>query len=969
MSLSLLRKLSRRPLPTISKGPSSDYLTPAPDIAWERVGPHGSGAQTLFPELEQMYWDGVKNELEVILLTLKRWQEAEYSSVSVDDELDDFVHGFDTFIDQVSQERKEFADRYDDRKKNWKWAESTGYFDALCEQAKDMAAERTSSSMKAEVRDKIENENISSDRLERRARMLLQGAAFLDLEKVIEHRPPVDGTNFSQRPAPPQLTLNGYNKNWIPEFSPLQCSSCRKPIHGSMFKKSGDSSNICEDCYWSSHYGDPSYAKVYKHCILRKAVDSQASHRICRCPGVSHYDDKGNAYDIFPMEKEGKDPHIKRTGPGGLQCGLLELGEHVAEAKYQGMEGRFSQKKHPQKLSDIRRQIAEGQARAKQKEQKSKRPSRQSPSEHTSTAGSNPITVDKEAQEDLPFYLKRDTENPFGNVHMALRIGPLVIENGVAHTKGGALITTRKPPNMQFRHEISGTRSLTLSGDHSIRTLWSQTRPTEKSKRYKCMMKQVVGVPFCGLYKPELENEIIRELVSASKQRFDDPALPEKEQRRVLDETLQQILYKIIELMGSQAKTYLTSIASRLLDPSVNLGWNARTNNCQSFCDSLIDTNLFGALIDQNRSPRDPNKEIAPPLYLISFVCRPAGYMKRVIKSKFDVPNGLTEEYLLKYRYGRYHDADIIDTLQEYWHDWGAFNKTPYPFQDLFPWDCTEAYGKYPVKCGEFNIAKHIWAFPFDSWSIISLHLQRDRCLYPHTELPGATSQPLSDQEWMRNRLTVLTAQSTLIRAAAAMVQNPTLRATTSWLHKQNDPHLDRLKLGGIHRAQPFSHSFDHGVYHQYFIADWAHLKYEDQLSEYELLRDERMKMPDPETPAFKSPANKPNGNPHNGGGGGGGGRGGSTGISQTNTPAGAEFAFYVEFSYPGAGFTDNAGAATCVSNCGAGCGSTSGDCSGGCSGGSGGGGGGGCSGHGPSGGTGGPGCGSCGGGGSGGGG
>lgn len=465
------------------------------------------------------------------------------------------------------------------------------------------------------------------------------------------------------------------------------------------------------------------------------------------------------------------------------------------------------------------------------------------------------------------------------------------------------------------------------------------------------MMKQVVGVPFSGLYKPELENEIIRDLVSASKRGFDGLDLPSKEQRRVLDEALQQLLEKIIDLMGSQVKVYLTSIASRLLDPSVNLGWDATKNNCQDFCDALIDKSLFGALVDQNRSPINSEKGITPPLYLMSFVCRPAGYMKRLIKSKFDVPKGLTEEYLLKYQYGRHDDSDILDTLQEYWYDWGAFNKPLYPFQDLFPWDCTEAYGKYPVKCGDCNIAKHVWAFPFDSWSMISLHLARDRYMYAPTTAPGAIPQNLSDQEWMRNRLTVLTAQSALIRAATAMAQSQMFRATTKWLHTQPDPHLDRLKLGGIHRAQPFSHCFEHGAYHRYFIADWAHLKCEDQIAAYERLRNGRMKMPDFE------------GSKAGGSGPGGSGPSGYDGQSfwddstrnRSYQPSfgtnRAEVSFYVEVGTKDAGFADSTGAPGCGSNCGAaGCGSScggagGGGCGGGGSGGGGGGGGGGCGG------------------------
>lgn len=58
----------------------------------------------------------------------------------------------------------------------------------------------------------------------------------------------------------------------------------------------------------------------------------------------------------------------------------------------------------------------------------------------------------------------------------------------------------------------------------------------------------------------------------------------------------------------------------------------------------------------------------ASSLYLMSFVCPQEGYVNPRVRTKFDVPSGLTEEYLLKFRYGRY-EADIIDTLQEYWHD------------------------------------------------------------------------------------------------------------------------------------------------------------------------------------------------------------------------------------------------------------------------------------------------------------
>ena len=80
-------------------------------------------------------------------------------------------------------------------------------------------------------------------------------------------------------------------------------------------------------------------------------------------------------------------------------------------------------------------------------------------------------------------------------------------------------------------------------------------------------------------------------------------------------------------------------------------------------------------------------------------------------------------------------------------------------------------FGRYPVPCGDCNFAKHVWAFPFDSWSIVSLHLTRDRCNYP----PGDKT-PMTDTVWIRNRLLVLSAQEKLTLAAVGMARNASFR-------------------------------------------------------------------------------------------------------------------------------------------------------------------------------------------------
>lgn len=352
-------------------------------------------------------------------------------------------------------------------------------------------------------------------------------------------------------------------------------------------------------------------------------------------------------------------------------------------------------------------------------------------------------------------------------------------------------------------------------------------------------MKQVAGGAFCGLFDEHIEDDLVEALLAESQQP-EKPGLGVARNTKRFDESIERLVRKLKRYLGSRVKVYLESIVRKLLDPQISVRWDVFSNNCQDFCNNLIDMELFNPLVAQ---PTQGTKVTSGPLYLMSFVCRSGSYERETVKSKYDVPNGLTEEYLLKFRYGRHDESNIIDTLQEYWHDWGAFGAGIYRHQNLFPWDCTEAYRRYPVKCNTCNISKHVWAFPFDSWSIIALHLATDRYHYPPTdrENPG----PMSDLEWTRNRLTVLLAQDALLTAARHMVASPLFREATQWLHEQRNPKLDRLKLGGIHRAQPFSHHFEKGVYHHYFVAEWAHLKRDQQIKAYELLRDGRMKKKD----------------------------------------------------------------------------------------------------------------------------
>lgn len=572
---------------------------------------------------------------------------------------------------------------------------------------------------------------------------------------------------------------------------------------------------ICQDCQHEGQHSNYRLAKLYKHCVLAESIDPTTSRQICQCGSIARIDVDGNPRSLFPVECS--DKHRASTN-GAVQCGLLTLGDLVAEAKYEAIQLKMNERSLDQ----------ERQQHEAKKREKEERVLKDKNYELISTETIN----EKEAEADIPFFIRSITDRyPFGNVHMALQMGPVLFENGVEHTQGGALVTSRDPPIWQG--DLAGSKYIgySLALDAKRELHW-QNRDRHP-KRYKTSLKQVVGGLFSGHDQPNLENEIIDLVIAAS-----TLALPNSGDHVLLREAFwKQILGPIVDklqnLMQTRTDTMLASVTEKLLDPSTNLKWDKRTNNCQNFCSNILNSQLYGGFL--SREPSNPLE--CRPLYLLSFVCRPGSYTReRNIQTKFDIPSGLCEEYLLKHRYGLHVDSDIIDSLHEYWFDWGAFGGPLYKHQHLFPWDCTEAYGRSATSCNDCNIYKHVWSFPFDSWSLSTLHLTRPRLLYPDVT---------SKHDWMRNRHEVLLAQDVLNRVAKVMASSTKFQQATAWLTDHPDLRIDRLKLGGIHRAQPFSHQYEEGQYHEYFIAQWAHLQRQDQISMYEEIREARRLLPD----------------------------------------------------------------------------------------------------------------------------
>ncbi|KAL2130159.1 hypothetical protein VTI74DRAFT_6814 [Chaetomium olivicolor] len=214
--MSRLKSITAAIIASSSSSPS--YITPGPDAPWTRLG-NDKDPQTLRTELEKLYWEGARAELENIIRTLQAWQQQVFASVSVPDETDDFIHGFDTFIDHVSQGAREFAIRYGQTK----LGNSTSYETALRASVEDRKVENVGKKLKSSVR-RSANGLPKLEGMEQQAWSLLQAAGlytpsangqegytemsagFLDIETLIEPRPPFDKS--SKRPAIPQRMLS-----------------------------------------------------------------------------------------------------------------------------------------------------------------------------------------------------------------------------------------------------------------------------------------------------------------------------------------------------------------------------------------------------------------------------------------------------------------------------------------------------------------------------------------------------------------------------------------------------------------------------------------------------------------------------------------------------------------------------------------------------------------------------------------
>lgn len=453
-------------IPSSSPDSSGSHITDGKNIPRQKIGP---ASLHLESQMQALYWQGVKRELSGIILTLRAWQlRPEMADTVLADEQqgtghENPIHGYETFMDQVSQSARDFADRnspldrdesietdedpWTNRSQRRKPAPTT-YLDALRIQGLDYYTQLKSKHLKQAVREGIGSVQ-SLDVQRRRARMLLQAAQFLDIDKLIEYREPEKLLSFWKRPAPPQLTVSSFDDQDMPIFEPQRCSRCTRVIRGSWYQNVRDENTIvCETCYRRFHHGKSSFTKKYKSCCLQDAMTTDATQKICLCPNAPRRDTNGKRQALWPLVEDEKGQHHYHGGTGRANCGLHELNNMVAEAKYGATRGKGEWETST--LDEVEQDDLEyfrklkktfykyGMTHVKNQADETFKPqgrprklpnlnNKDAISEFGSSYGQT------EYQEYVPRYLRSITdEYPYGNVHMAIRCGPICIENGVA---------------------------------------------------------------------------------------------------------------------------------------------------------------------------------------------------------------------------------------------------------------------------------------------------------------------------------------------------------------------------------------------------------------------------------------------------------------------------------------------------------------------------------------------------------
>lgn len=264
-------------------------------------------------------------------------------------------------------------------------------------------------------------------------------------------------------------------------------------------------------------------------------------------------------------------------------------------------------------------------------------------------------------------------------------------------------------------------------------------------------MKQLLGGIFSGHQSDWLQGEfdIIRCFTAESIRYEENPMKSRNFNKNLLRNSAETVVTKMKALLSQEVQSYLTHFVSRIMDHKIDLTWNQYSNNCQTFCKSLLAGEIFATVLPK-ANPLTIQADEAPR-YLLSFASKNVG-------SLFDTSRYQTVPSAVYFR--EFHTGE---DLIEYFDTWPTM-----PLHSLCSrllcWPCLSS-----ETC---SLKEHMWLMPHETTSILQLHLIRDRHRYKEayqTFDPREDPPAFTDQQWVRNRLNILLALDAFLGAAGGL--------------------------------------------------------------------------------------------------------------------------------------------------------------------------------------------------------
>lgn len=348
---------------------------------------------------------------------------------------------------------------------------------------------------------------------------------------------------------------------------------------------------------------------------------------------------------------------------------------------------------------------------------------------------------------------------PAGDLHLAMAFGPLIFESGVPNTRGGVLVSPRPWPTLFNSRTAERAFIEDAVGNPNGRFedcavfykdkytqergfYWEYRRIDPRSTLGS--LKRVYGGAFSGYPDSSAEKDTaaIDCLVRVAEECKIDPRKGIASQQKRLQLRADELVGHIRERIGTEVTKYLKRIAQLLMDPDTKMSWSMFGNNCQKMVNRLLGGKDF-----EYSFPRLPpdfglqdgagdDARFRWPRYLISF-----GNHIEGLGISIDQPNSAFSRFFRS----KSTDLDVVEYLE------AAQQRAPKSFPNWLSQLIICGNTDMDTNSSLADASDALWELPRDAISLLQSHL-----LLPAHKYCTASGQPLTDSQWIENRLRIL---------------------------------------------------------------------------------------------------------------------------------------------------------------------------------------------------------------------